>query len=146
MSEIEKAMDDKYLSEIRQRYFSELTTDDYKQFRIADIARMRLDMKRLLADYDRINNFTESQCAKLLVENEQLQKELAALREANRWIPVEKKLPELNKIVLVFNHIGEVDMAYISDTLDWEGAFCDYTEASISHWRPLPEAPEGGEG
>ena len=39
---------------IRARYSTEMTTDDYKMLRISDIAQMRLDVKRLLSEVDRL--------------------------------------------------------------------------------------------
>jgi len=41
------------LDQIRERAALKLTRDDYKNFRIADIARLRADIKRLLRLIDR---------------------------------------------------------------------------------------------
>jgi len=71
-------------------------------------------------------------------------KELHALREQVRWIPVGERLPNAKEWVLV-NKIGETGLnAYVAETRfgmdDWENDFEALTE--ITHWMPLPAPPE----
>lgn len=48
---------------------------------LKDIPALLAEVERLKADYDRINNFEQSQCAKLLAENTQLRAERDAALE-----------------------------------------------------------------
>ena len=56
-----------------------------------------------------------------------------------RWIPVEERLPEDGKDVLVFIR-GNVDLGYHFAQYGWE----TYTmqRGDITHWMPLPEPPK----
>lgn len=47
-------MDAKYLQEIKARTAQELTEDDYHSLKIADIAKIRMDSKRLVAEVERL--------------------------------------------------------------------------------------------
>ena len=68
--------------------------------------------------------------------------ELRDRRNADRWIPVSERLPEKDKNVLVTdNEVSEVYITfYMGDGL-W---CCDdgVYEHRITHWKPLPKAPE----
>lgn len=62
----------------------------------------------------------------------------------SEWISVGERLPKEDTIVLVW--LGEVAVFnYLSNDL-WYTGYCDVTtsEAGITHWLPLPEAPKGG--
>ena len=87
---------------------------------------------------------------------ERLTAENAALREkVPQWISVEDRLPEPGVPVLV-NYIGTDGLPYADGVvawtdwgaLWWEGSLADSESevtVPITHWMPLPEAPEDGE-
>lgn len=79
----------------------------------------------------------------LLCETKVLKKiasELLQRRQADRWVPVEERLPEDGYYSLVvadgFVTIGK-HYSGIS-TWSWQG----YDIPDVTHWRPLPEPPE----
>lgn len=86
---------------------------------------------------------------------ERLNAENAALREkVPQWISVEDRLPEPGVPVLV-NYIGTDGLPYADGVvawtdwgaLWWEGSLADSESevtVPITHWMPLPEAPEEG--
>ena len=73
--------------------------------------------------------------------------------KAPRWVPVTERLPE-NGVPVLVNYIGSNDGKYHPDATAvwtdhgcfwWEGSLedCDAEVAvPITHWMPLPEAPE----
>ena len=85
----------------------------------------------------------------------QAQAERDALREKQRWIPVTERMPntipcnagtEYSEAVIVWT-TGNKAMIAVWDGIDF---ICptDFWEAwgeEITHWMPLPEAPEEGE-
>lgn len=81
---------------------------------------------------------------------ERLTAENAALREkVPRWISVEDRLPEdhLKRYLIAFKDAGGsiVDAARYIPGLGWECYNWDVPQKLITHWMPLPEAPEEGE-
>lgn len=86
---------------------------------------------------------------------ERLTAERDALREKQRWIPVTERMPntipcnagtEYSEAVIVWT-TGNKAMIAVWDGIDF---ICptDFWEAwgeEITHWMPLPEAPEEGE-
>lgn len=68
--------------------------------------------------------------------------EVARLRAERRWIPVEERLPEDNEYVLGAERHGcQCYTAWL-----YHHALRDCFVREFSHWMPLPEPPEGGEG
>lgn len=76
-------------------------------------------------------------------------------RQAPRWIPVEERLPEPEKVVLVFLHVmpGDTDTFNIppggfhyvdTASLQAQGFIAeeDYGPANVTHWMPLPAPPD----
>lgn len=63
-------------------------------------------------------------------------RELLALREANRWIPVSERLPD--ERALAFTPTQEETVRYRIAPAGLSRTMIDAT-----HWRPLPAAPEG---
>ena len=65
-----------------------------------------------------------------------------ALREKQRWIPVKEKTPEYDMPQLALNADGDsliANYAY-GEWFDTWGQ-----DVEVTHWMPLPEAPEEGE-
>lgn len=89
----------------------------------------------------------------LRAEVSRLARELAEMREAARWVPVGERLPDRAKRVMVYT----VEFAQHTAWLDWvnrdgEPLFVYYEVPgkvaylnSVTHWRPLPAAPESAE-
>lgn len=79
---------------------------------------------------------------------ERLTAENAALREkVPQWISVEERRPEPGKRVLATNGVF-VGEAYRTSADTWRRydgiAMRDCLGSVVTHWMPLPEAPEGG--
>ena len=72
-----------------------------------------------------------------------------ALREKQRWIPVTERMPELEVPVLVLDQRGNMIVRTLRRLVsDKEAVFRPDGLAprkNITHWMPLPGAPEGGE-
>lgn len=80
---------------------------------------------------------------------ERLTAENAALREkVPQWISVEEKLPtdHLKRYLIAFKDAGGsiVDAARYIPGLGWECYNWDVPQKLITHWMPLPDAPEEG--
>ena len=91
---------------------------------------------------------------------ERLTAENAALREKHRWIPVTERMPERNGKYIVscddsMCSYGEgiwyssgvvVAAEYYDGEWTWNEGGTEYSlEDIVTHWMPLPEAPEEGE-
>lgn len=81
---------------------------------------------------------------------ERLTAENAALREkVPRWISVEEKLPadHLKRYLIAFKDAGGsiVDAARYIPGLGWECCNWEVPQGLITHWMPLPGAPEKGD-
>ena len=73
---------------------------------------------------------------------ESLEAENAALREAQRWIPVTERLPDTDACVAVLEgeaRVHEIDRYKFDGGDDWHFAIPAYP---ITHWMPLPTPPE----
>ena len=82
---------------------------------------------------------------------ERLTAENAALREkVPQWISVEDRLPidRLSKYLVAFRDAGGsiVDMARYFPSDGWTCDNWDVPQKLISHWMPLPKAPEAHNG
>jgi hypothetical protein len=67
-------------------------------------------------------------------------KEIAELKEAQRWIPVGEKLPEVGGEYLVYREVRNEQfiLAYEGGRFYYEGmAF-----KGVTHWQPLPAPPK----
>lgn len=83
---------------------------------------------------DDLNNFTDSQCARLL---EKLQKAETAIP---RWISVEERLPgEKQRVIVRCKTVGTT----VGWRL-WGEWMTDLGDggSEVTHWMPLPEPPE----
>ena len=81
---------------------------------------------------------------------ERLTAENAALREkVPQWVSVEDRLPidHLKKYLVAFRDASGpiVDMARYFPSDGWTCDNWDVPQKLITHWMPLPEAPEKGE-
>lgn len=81
---------------------------------------------------------------------ERLTDENAALREkVPQWISVEEKLPAdyIKRYLIAFKDAGGsiVDAARYIPGLGWECCNWEVPQGLITHWMPLPDAPEEGE-
>lgn len=81
---------------------------------------------------------------------ERLTAENAALREkVPQWISVEEKLPAdyIKRYLIAFKDAGGsiVDAARYIPGLGWECCNWEIPQGLITHWMPLPEAPEEGD-
>lgn len=72
---------------------------------------------------------------------ERLTAENAALREKQRWISVTEKTPEYDMPQLALNADGEALIANYAYG-EWFDTWGQDVE--VTHWMPLPEAPEEG--
>lgn len=74
----------------------------------------------------------------------ELKAELQQAREANRWIPVGERLPEIHDVVLIaVRNRSQAREGYLTEKNEWRvwGGVYPYFTA-VTHWRPLPTPPE----
>lgn len=62
------------------------------------------------------------------------------------WISVKDKLPEDDKLVLVYLTSNYFDLLKREKDCLWHDSYgaLECSDASITHWMPLPEPPEDG--
>ena len=118
------------------------------------IQALRCCEKEVCADGGLCPLFSDADCIVHLGEAatdliERLTAENAALREkVPQWISVEDRLPEdhLKRYLIAFKDAGGsiVDAARYIPGLGWECYNWDVPQKLITHWMPLPEAPEEG--
>jgi len=61
---------------------------------------------------------------------------ISELEEASRWIPVSERLPEVVELVLCYApHFHSVEIRW-----------SDKIGEAVKYWRPMPDAPQEGEG
>ena len=86
---------------------------------------------------------------RLTAENAKEEAERDALREKQRWIPVTERMPELEVPVLVLDRRGNMIVRTLRRLVsDKEAVFRPDGLAprkNITHWMPLPKAPEEGD-
>lgn len=142
MSELVKALRDAY-EETDTVYFHLRTIINAA----ADtIDRLTAENAELVAYTERLSEIqAKKYCdvarenAELLQKTQQLTAELAALKEAHRWIPVTERLPDVLETVLIISD-GEVGAGIMLDDDYWADG------ADVTHWMPLPAQPEKEEG
>ena len=91
----------------------------------------------ILNTYNRVNDFQNTQCVKLL-------KELAIEREKQRWIPIEECLPDRGKMVLLTIEYEPFDVRIvIKSVLMIDGTWRNYGGGTVTDtpiaWRSMPE-------
>jgi len=114
-------------------------------FRIAK--EMGFDLQKLV-----INNAGKN-CSIIFAEH--LQAELKAMKEKAKWINVKDRLPHSGRHVLglLKTSAGTVvwheEVYYSNDKYGFCTSFADCVQdedAEVTHWMPLPEAPDNQEG
>ena len=89
----------------------------------------------------------ETLCKYALALIERLTAENAALREKQRWIPVTERLPENDGRVLAYckdRMIHDMKWSWVQDEWFDKVSGNRFFEGFVTHWTPLPEAPEVG--
>lgn len=91
-------------------------------------------------------------CVKVMLEGaasalEAADKELAELREANRWIPVSERLPEKEGDYLGYYSLEKVTFKARYRHGEWSALSNESYSAlwRVTHWKPMPEPPQKGE-
>lgn len=89
---------------------------------------------------DYASRMTTSQIVLLLKQRDQLRTKNERLKEANRWIPVNERLPEkdIDHTTLVFSDNKEQCFIHEADYID--GKFYTITGHEIywiTHWKPI---------
>ena len=75
--------------------------------------------------------------------------EIARLREAQRWIPVGERLPELGVWVIVQCAVGRKSVwrRFESFESSWQNETgVTFSLRRVTHWMPLPESPQEDKG
>lgn len=118
------------------------------------------ELKRIIAFHDAngyFNTPSEETAYKLhialttlMADNAALTAEVAALREADRWIPVTERLPKRGESVLTYtNRVNtKIRENYRWITFPKTGGGREewiYEDELVTHWKPLPSAPQEGE-
>ena len=80
---------------------------------------------------------------------ERLTAENTALREKQRWIPVTERLPERDVQVLGWYKDNPFSQ-YRPEVVAWNGngwvfVYAHRYVTNVTHWMPLPKAPEDGD-
>ena len=75
-----------------------------------------------------------------------LRAELERVKAENEWIPVSVRLPREDEVVIVVNEQMTVFPSWYHGTFFYQQAE-DLSPVSfpVTHWKPLPAAPEEGE-
>jgi len=98
----------------------------------------REDLKRFLSDYSDL--LADHQL--LAMTYERVVAELAALREANRWIPVTERLPNFRDRVHVYmQNDYEIIATFYTDHWTHDGGMRVETKV-VTHWRRLSLPPD----
>lgn len=91
----------------------------------------------------------ENLLAKAAEAIERLTAENAALREKQRWIPVTERFPERDVQVLGWYKDNPFSQ-YRHEVVAWNGngwvfVYAHRYVTNVTHWMPLPKAPEEGD-
>lgn len=92
--------------------------------------------------FDEVNTAAAELIERLTAENAKAEAERDALREKKRWISVTEKTPEYDMPQLALNADGEALIANYAYG-EWFDTWGQDVE--VTHWMPLPEAPEEGD-
>ena len=86
--------------------------------------------------------FLREMAKELNAQRAEAEAERDALREKKRWISVTEKTPEYDMPQLALNADGDALIANYAYG-EWFDTWGQDVE--VTHWMPLPEAPEGGD-
>lgn len=95
----------------------------------------------VLEDYEN-TGITPDQLQVIEEEYSKMAKELAELRQQNRWIPVSERLPDYEEEVLITNgkYVTIDERYFLENTEDGEAYTWDINGwDDVVAWRPLPE-------
>lgn len=95
----------------------------------------------VLEDYEN-TGITPEQLQVINEEYTKMAKELAELRQQNRWIPVSERLPDYNEEVLITNgkYVTIDERYFLENTEDGEAYTWDINGwDDVVAWMPLPE-------
>lgn len=92
--------------------------------------------------FEEVNTAAAELIERLTAENAKAEAERDALREKKRWISVTEKTPEYDMPQLALNADGEALIANYAYG-EWFDTWGQDVE--VTHWMPLPEAPEEGD-
>ena len=93
-------------------------------------------------DVDKVGMDAADLIERLTAENAKAEAERDALREKKRWISVTEKTPEYDMPQLALNADGDALIANYAYG-EWFDTWGQDVE--VTHWMPLPEAPEEGD-
>lgn len=103
-------------------------------------------------EIQKIERAMEVMTCPTIEEGRALIAQIRELESAQRWIPAEERLPESPRLdggilygneVLVFDVEAGIDTgAYLADEQRWYGGGGDYRLEQVTHWMPLPSAPD----
>lgn len=103
--------------------------------------------KRLEKDASEMIAARDAKIAELAAELEAERQKTRALSEAlsdaNRWIPVGERLPESHEARCFYCDPYEIGLCSFSRGLFWPDDANGCFDTMVTHWRPLPEPPEG---
>lgn len=95
-------------------------------------------IESLEAENKAISRDAALQIAGLQAEIDEYEAENAALREAQRWVPVTERLPDYDEYVLWLMTEGPGEGHCFIECIDKDGVFADMMPHGTSHWMPLP--------
>ena len=136
----------------------------------ADRMEIQGDKLMVYSRFDEVNTAAAELIERLTAENADLRKEIewkdmvialaqrkqaeaeaerAALREKQRWIPVTERLPERDVQVLGWYKDNPFSQ-YRHEVVAWNGngwvfVYAHRYVTNVTHWMPLPKAPEDGD-
>ena len=125
---------------------------DYIQIPQSEYEALKQENKRLQALFGSVKSQNSdieidtlaSECRALRDMNANAQKEIATLKDVQRWRKVSEELPTIDDgYILVLWEDGVPDIGYIGAEEDVVETVRDRGEGhSVEFWQPLPEAPE----
>lgn len=106
-----------------------------------------IDEKKLIEKLDRLEKIASNYrpdvahvCTNLLCEITDFINEQPKIGE---WIPVEERLPNVYKTVLITTYNQEVRTAFLDGEHYWFSGLFTYTFDDVLAWKPLPEPYKG---
>jgi hypothetical protein len=113
-----------------------------------------IDADALIAEFDDYIKFLENRdfvTSRFYADGARVLRktvEKAPTIEQPTWIPVTERLPCESERVLIFDGWGDIHIAeFFGEDVKrmWLCSEWWYSQASVTHWMPLPEPPKGDE-